>query len=156
MMGGMIQLPYIVDVHLRWSDTDAYGHVNNVMFLHLIEDARAMGLHAWLGAEKSLLNEGIIVARQEIEYLLPIKFRIPPVRVDMWVTRIGAKSFDLGYEIYDPEDVGDNSYAIAETTMVLYNFDDASTRNLTSSEKEILSRHTGDPADFRRRRSGDD
>ncbi len=151
MMGGMIQLPYIVDVHLRWSDTDTYGNINNVMFLHLIEDAQVMGIHAWLSATKSLLNEGIIVARQEIEYVQPLAFRIPPVRVEMWVTRIGARSFDLGYTVSDPDEVGENVYALAETSMVLYNYDDGSLRNLTDAEKEVLAKHTGEPVAFRRR-----
>lgn len=147
----MIRLPYIVDVHLRWSDTDAYGHVNNVTFLHLIEDARVMGLHAWLHPVETELNEGIIVARQEIEYLAPIKFRVPPVRVDMWVSRIGDRSFDLGYEISDPDEVGDETYAIAETTMALYNFDVGSIRELLAAERGILEQHVGDPVAFRRR-----
>ena len=37
---------YSADVPLRWSDMDAYGHVNNVQFLRLLEDARGgLGLH---------------------------------------------------------------------------------------------------------------
>ena len=35
--------PYRVNVPLRWSDMDAYGHVNNVQFLRLLEDARVIG-----------------------------------------------------------------------------------------------------------------
>jgi len=151
----MIQLPYIVDVHLRWSDTDPYGNVNNVMFLHLIEDARVMGLHAWLGASKSLLNEGIILAHQEVEYLMPLAFRIPPVRVEMWVSRIGSSSFDLAYSMSDPDEAGDNLYAIAETSMVLYKVDDGSVRPLRDGERAILEKHLGEPVDFRRRNIDD-
>ncbi|MDQ1536954.1 MAG: acyl-CoA thioester hydrolase, partial [Actinomycetota bacterium] len=33
----MSQPTYAVDVPLRWSDMDAYGHVNNVQFLRLLE-----------------------------------------------------------------------------------------------------------------------
>ena len=35
--------PYRVEVPLRWSDMDAYGHVNNVQYLRLLEDARVVG-----------------------------------------------------------------------------------------------------------------
>src|ERR687886_344809 len=31
---------------LRWSDMDAYGHVNNVQFLRLLEDARVVDARA--------------------------------------------------------------------------------------------------------------
>jgi len=38
---------YLVDVPVRWSDMDAYGHVNNVQYLRFFEDARieAFGAH---------------------------------------------------------------------------------------------------------------
>ena len=38
---------YRVEVPLRWSDMDAYGHVNNVQYLRLLEDARVIGFREW-------------------------------------------------------------------------------------------------------------
>ena len=66
---------YRVNVPLRWSDMDAYGHVNNVQFLRLLEDARVIGFEEWFGQDRSVLDEGILVARHEIEYLAPLLFR---------------------------------------------------------------------------------
>ena len=37
--GAVPSSQYCVNVPLRWSDMDAYGHVNNVQFLRLLEDA---------------------------------------------------------------------------------------------------------------------
>ncbi|MFM6850406.1 MAG: thioesterase family protein, partial [Terrabacter sp.] len=34
--------PYAAQVALRWSDMDAYAHINNVQFLRLLEDARVI------------------------------------------------------------------------------------------------------------------
>jgi acyl-CoA thioester hydrolase len=89
---------------LRWSDMDAYGHINNVQFLRLLEDARVFTFGAQ-GAPGggSLLATGLIVGRQEIEYLEPLVFRAQSVAIDLWVTAIGGADFDLGYEIRDPE-----------------------------------------------------
>ena len=70
--------PYRVDVPLRWSDMDAYGHVNNVQFLRLLEDARVIGFEEWFGQDRSMLDEGVLVARHEIEYLAPLVFRHRP------------------------------------------------------------------------------
>ena len=84
---------YRVNVPLRWSDMDAYGHVNNVQFLRLLEDARGIGFQEWFGQERSMLDQGVLVARHEIEYLAPLEFRHAPMAVDMWATRISGASF---------------------------------------------------------------
>ena len=63
--------PYAAHVSLRWSDMDAYAHINNVQFLRLLEDARVIGFRDWFGQERSLLDEGVLVSRHEIEYRHP-------------------------------------------------------------------------------------
>ncbi|HHU11473.1 MAG TPA: acyl-CoA thioesterase [Intrasporangiaceae bacterium] len=129
---------------------DAYGHVNNVQFLRLLEDARVVGFEDWFGQDRSLLDEGVLVARHEIEYLAPLDFRHAPVRVWMWTMRLTAASFDVGYEIADPDGTG--RYARAETTLVLYDFATAGPRRMTPDLKASLERYAGDPVRFRWRR----
>jgi acyl-CoA thioesterase FadM len=99
---------YAVDVALRWSDMDAYGHVNNVQFLRLLEDARVAALADWLG-NHDMLDSGIVVNRHEIEYLAPLVFRPAPVRIRLWPTAITATGFDVAYEMVDPPEVGTGS-----------------------------------------------
>jgi len=141
--------PYRVDVPLRWSDMDAYGHVNNVQFLRLLEDARVIGFQAWFGQDRTLLSEGVVVARHEIEYLAPLDFRHAPISVDMWATKIAGSSFNLAYEVRDPDDVGLTLYARAETTLVAYSFGSASPRRLRPDERTALKGVSGDPVPFR-------
>ena len=49
---------------MRWSDMDAYGHVNNVVYLTYLEEARVDMLFA-LGSDHGdkALAEGVLVAR---------------------------------------------------------------------------------------------
>ena len=145
----MSERPYRVDVPLRWSDMDAYGHVNNVQFLRLLEDARVIAFEQWFGQDRSLLKEGVVVARHEIEYLAPLDFRHAPITVDMWATKIGGASFDLAYEVRDPEAVGTTLYARAETTLVAYDFGAADPRRLRQDERAVLKGVAGDPVPFR-------
>lgn len=140
---------YRVEVPLRWSDMDAYGHVNNVQFLRLLEDARVTGFEEWFGHGRSLLEHGVLVTRHEIEYLAPLPFRHAPVAVDMWVTRIAAAAFDLAYDMRDPESVGDTFYARAMTGIVVYDFERAAPRRMTPEEKVALEAHVGEPPAFR-------
>ncbi len=140
---------YRVTVPLRWSDMDAYGHVNNVQFLRLLEDARVTGFEQWFGRDKALLEEGVLVTRHEIEYIAPLTFRHAPIAVDMWCTKVGGAGFDLGYDVRDPDGVGEGHYARAETGLVVYDFPSSRPRRIRPDEREILQAHLGLPVPFR-------
>lgn len=143
---------YRTDVPLRWSDMDAYAHVNNVQFLRLLEDARVIGFEQWFGQDRPVLSEGILVTRHEIEYLAPLAFRIPPIVVEMWATTIGGAGFDLAYEVHDGREGNDTIYARAETGLVLYDFTAGRPRRMDAALREVLQRHSGEPVAFRWRR----
>lgn len=135
-------------VPLRWADMDAFGHVNNVQYLRLLEIARIESLGQILG--EAVLG-GIVVARHEIEYLAPMDFRLAPVAVDLWVTRVGRTGFDVGYHVQDPPEVGERRYAVAATTMVLFDPVGGRPRALTAGEVAGLQPHLGEPVAFRGR-----
>lgn len=141
--------PYRTQVPLRWSDMDAYGHVNNVQYLRLLEDARIIGFREWFGEDRSLLDAGVIVSRHEIEYVAPLTYRPQPIEVDMWVTGIHGAGFTLGYAVRDPESLGETIYAIAETGIVLYDFTTSRPVRLSPEDKAILVGHEGAPVAFR-------
>lgn len=142
--------PYVVEVPLRWSDMDAYGHVNNVQYLRLLEDARVIGFREWFPDRPTLLDEGIVVTRHVIEYRAPLTYRPEPVEVDMWVTRVHGAGFDLGYVVRDPSGVGDCTYAVAETGLALYDFATARPRRLEPAARDALAAHVGEAVTFRR------
>ena len=141
--------PYRVDVPLRWSDMDAYGHVNNVQFLRLLEDARVVAIREWFTGRPSMLDEGIVVSRHAIEYRAPLTFRPAPVEVAMWVSHVHGAGFDLGYVVRDPQGVGEAVYAVAETGLVLYDFTAARPRRLSPEVRTELALHAGEPVSFR-------
>lgn len=143
--------PYRTEVPLRWSDMDAYGHVNNVQYLRLLEDARVLGFRDWF-PDRDVVSDGMLVTRHEIEYLVPLVYRAAPIEVEMWVTQLGGGSFGLGYRICDPEHVGSVVYAVAETGLVVYDLDAARPRRLSPQARAILDGHLGEPVPFRRAR----
>jgi acyl-CoA thioester hydrolase len=137
---------------------DAYAHINNVQFLRLLEDARVIAFRDWFdgtdAGDKSLLDEGVLVSRHEIEYRRPLGFRHEPVEVRMWVSRVGGAGFDVAYIVTDPDGVGDGTavYAVAETELALYDFTTSSPRRMRPEERARLDEHVGEAAPFRRRR----
>lgn len=140
-------------VPLRWSDMDAFGHVNNVSFLRLLEDARVLSMSRWFGDGLSVVERSVLVARNEIEYHTPLEYRLEPVEIDIWVTKIGGAGYELAYVVGDPPEVGEQQqYAVAATTMACYDFATDSARRIAPSEREALTPLLGPRAPFRRRR----
>ena len=142
---------------LRWSDMDAYGHVNNVQFLRLLEDARVVAFAA-AGSDEggSVVETGLLVARSQIEYLEPLVYRTVPVAIDLWLTDLQAASFDLGYEVLD--EAGETGsrprvYARAETTLVLFDRVNDRPRRVTPAERERLEAWRDEPVRWRHKRA---
>lgn len=148
-----------VPVQMRWADIDGYGHVNNAAMLTLLEEARiatfwSAGVDGEQRKDTQVLGAGAgatshtLVARQEIEYLAPLVFTQVPVRVDLWVGRIGGASLDVCYEVFDG---GGSVCAKAATAVVLVDAASGRPRKLTPEERAALELLQDEPIVFRRR-----
>ena len=126
-------------VFVRWADLDAFGHVNNAVYLTYSELARV----EWGGKQFAPKDPGSVlvemtVAHSEVDYLLPItKFGVD-YDVNLWVESIGNSSFTLGYEL-----IGDNGvvHAKVKTVQVAVSLETKKSRPLTSSEREFLHQY---------------
>ncbi|MEU0403710.1 thioesterase family protein [Streptomyces sp. NPDC006197] len=127
---------------LRWSDMDAFGHVNNVNFLRYLEEARTDFTFAYAGAVGERASSAVsVVAHHDIDYLRPLLYRPEPVTVEMWLTKLGETSFTIAYELKDAPGAGtDNTvYVRAATVMVAYDLAAARPRRLTADERAFLA-----------------
>ena len=90
-------------VHVRFSDVDVYGHVNNVKYFEYFQEARLLYLTSRLWGEvaRDVPRASIVVAQTDVDYKLPILFRAEPY--DCWsqVVRVGTRSLTLESEIRD-------------------------------------------------------
>ncbi|TQF03167.1 acyl-CoA thioesterase [Kitasatospora acidiphila] len=131
---------------LRWSDMDAFGHVNNVVFLRYLEEARIDFMFrqaAEAGAGE--FAGGSVVARHEIDYKRPLVHRPSPVTIETWVTRIGGASVTVAYEIKDVADDGTETvYIRASSVVVPYDLKAARPRRISPVERKFLSRFLED------------
>lgn len=89
---------------VRWSDVDAFGHVNNAAFLRILDDARFTTFPT-MGIDPSgaLTDTILVVGKHEVDYLAPLAFTTRPIEVELWVPRVGTSSVDFAYEVLDPE-----------------------------------------------------
>lgn len=113
---------------VRWDDIDAFGHVNNAKYLTYIQEARFL----W-----SPFME-MVVAKAEVDYLVPIYVGGRFYDITLWVEQIGNSSFTLGYEV-----IGDNGvvHAKVKTVQVAVSMETKKSRPLTDSEREFLKQY---------------
>ena len=125
---------YTYHCALRWSDLDAYGHVNNARFLTLYEEARVAML--FTGARKAgltSLEAGVVIARHEIDYLRPVDYG-DDVKIEMWLDEIRASRFVVAYEMFDGGAVASR----ARSVCVPFDLAQGRPRRLTDAETEFL------------------
>jgi len=75
--------------YVRWDDLDAFGHVNNAVYLTYAQEAR----FAWSGILE------MVVARAEVDFIAPIYDGDTFLDIELWVSAIGNSSFTMTYEI---------------------------------------------------------
>ena len=113
---------------------DAYGHVNNARFLTLYEEARvAMFFTGARASGLTSFEEGIVIARHEIDYLRPVDYS-DPVRIELWISELRAAQFTVDYRLFDGEVLASR----AKSVCVPYNLAQAHPRRLTPEERDFL------------------
>ncbi|PJJ71905.1 acyl-CoA thioester hydrolase [Diaminobutyricimonas aerilata] len=155
-----------VPIRLRWSDLDAYGHVNNAEMLRLLEEARIQAFwetdevsaeHA-IGGSTAVLDGRpgadtlTLIARQEIEYLAPVPYLRQPLDVQMWLGRLGGASLEVCYEVFSPVGAEPRTaYARAATTIVLVDAASERPRRINDRERAAWTPFLDDPIVFTKR-----
>jgi acyl-CoA thioester hydrolase len=111
----MMPQMYSTPIELRFSDLDAYGHVNSAVYFTYLETARVK-LFKDFFREVSEQDIFTIVARAECDFKLPITL-YDNVIVTLWVAKTGRASFEIEYRLHDDRE---KTYATARTTMVCF------------------------------------
>lgn len=78
-------------IEIRWRDVDAYGHVNNAVYLNYLEEAR----DAWVGSVLGRVSSNtwdFVLARVEIDFRSELTQEDGSVTVTCELERIGRSS----------------------------------------------------------------
>jgi len=152
-----------VPIPLRWSDFDAYAHVNNAEMLRLLEEARIQAFWrpddgAAPGVATAVLDarpgaETIsLIARQEVEYLAPIPYMRAPIDIEMWIGRIGGASLEICYEIFSPVGVTPRVlFTKAATTLVMVTAATGRPQRITDDLRTVWAPYVEEPVSFTKR-----
>ena len=163
-----------VPIGLRWSDLDAYAHVNNAEMLRLLEEARiqafwtadaaaagteeAASEPSALGATAAVIDGRpgadtlTLIARQEVEYLLPIPYLRQPLDIELWIGRLGGASLEVCYEVFSPEGVSPRVlFTRAATTLVMVSAASGRPRRISEAERAAWTPYLDAPVVFTKR-----
>lgn len=112
--------PVVVEIPLLWGDQDAFGHVNNVVYLRWCETARVEYLHRvgiWVPLPPR--GTGPILASIRCDYKRVLNYP-DTVHVGARVTRIGNSSIRMEHCI--ASESLDAVAAVADSTIVLLDY----------------------------------
>jgi acyl-CoA thioester hydrolase len=121
------------EVEVRFSDTDAMGHVNNARYLTYCEIARAAYYEAVTGRQLPLgvhgATEGMILADIRVTYRAPA-FYGENLSVETRVVRIGNSSFTMEHRLTAPDSRYGTARLVATAESVLVSYDYAAERTI--------------------------
>lgn len=129
---------YVVQVPVRWSDMDVYAHINHARMVTLLEEARI----PWLfydGRPTASLRAGCVVADLHVKYQMQLRHDEGPLEVTMYVEKVRAVDFVVGYEVRARDaDPLSKPAVIATTQLVAFDVDNQRLRRLDADERGYL------------------
>lgn len=134
-------MKHITQIQTRFSDIDAMGHVNNAMYLNYFESARMDFFREVLGEDWDWQKQGILLARNEIDYLQPV-FIDERIKVELFCSHIGTKSFTLDYIVSDNK--SDEVKTKGRSILVCFNNEEKESIEIPEKIRIVLEKYTID------------
>jgi acyl-CoA thioester hydrolase len=122
-------------IEIRWRDVDAYGHVNNAVFLTYLEEARDEWLERALGAEGDAWD--YVIARVEVDFRRELTLEDDRIVSRCALHSLGTSSIRTREEL---RTLGGEVAAEAEAVLVARDRETKRSRPLSARERAALER----------------
>jgi acyl-CoA thioester hydrolase len=125
-------------IEIRWRDLDAYGHVNQAVYLTYVEEV----LDAWVGTVLGLTEGRVwdyVAARVAIDYRTELRLPDREVVGSCSLVRVGNSSVTARIDLRAPDD---RRAAEAEIVIVARDPDTGRSRPLLEQERKAFERST--------------
>jgi acyl-CoA thioester hydrolase len=123
----------VTSVEIRFADIDAMGHVNNAVYFSYFEQARMAYFKERVARIWDWNEDGVIVARNEIDYVFPV-FLNDRMVIRLWVEHVGSKSFTVCYRVV----VGERLCATGKSVLVCFNHKNKATQVLPEAWRTVF------------------
>jgi acyl-CoA thioester hydrolase len=127
------------EVPVRWSDIDMYQHINHATMVTILEEARIPFLREPFGADITTI--GLLIAEVKVTYRGQLRLVDSPLQVTVWVNRLRAVDFTLGYEVRSVNAAPATRPAVlAETQLAAVHIQEQRLQRLSPAQREYLQR----------------
>lgn len=132
-----------VDVYVRFCETDAAGHVNNVSYFMYLEEARTKLFKEMGMGVDSDTSLSFIIASTKCDYVAQA-YAGEQLQISSAVEQIGTKSFRIKHMIKNVD--MDTRIAEGSATMVCFNYEEQKTVSIPNFlRKNLESKMTNHP-----------
>ncbi len=130
---------FLAPVPVRWSDIDMYQHINHATMVTILEEARVPFLKEAFAVD--IASTGLLVADIRVTYKGQLRLADSPLQVTIWVERLRAVDFTLGYEVRSVTAEPESKPAvIAESQLVAFHIEEQQLVRLAPHHREYLQR----------------
>ena len=130
---------FVTPIGVRWSDIDMYQHVNHATMVTILEEARVPFLAPAFGP--TITEVGLLIAEVKVSYKGQLRLVDSPLQVTIWVSRLRAVDFTLGYEVRSVSADPDSRPAvIGETQLAAFDINEQKLVRLSPTHREYLER----------------
>ncbi|MCC9041520.1 acyl-CoA thioesterase [Myroides sp. M-43] len=131
-------------LEIRWSDMDALGHVNNVMYIDYFQIGRGFYMNQ-ASTTWDWYKHMFVIANISCNYLKEINLSVKHPRVGVRISKMGSKSFEIEYTIVSE---GENRelivHAIGTSTQVMIDIQEKKTIEIPNwLREEVLAFEPG-------------
>jgi acyl-CoA thioester hydrolase len=131
---------FTTPVPVRWSDIDMYQHVNHGTMVTILEEARVPFLTEPFAGDFD--TTGLLIAEVKVTYKGQLRLADSPLQVTIWVNRLRAVDFTLGYEVrsvlVDPDS---KPAVLAESQLAAFHIEEQRLVRLAPHHREYLQRY---------------
>tara|TARA_R110002050_G_scaffold300621_3_gene471034 strand:- start:8508 stop:8921 length:414 start_codon:yes stop_codon:yes gene_type:complete len=113
-------MKFFSPIDIRFRDLDALGHVNNVVYMTYVEQARVRYFDAVFGTRHDWDEWGVLLARTEINYIQPLLFK-DVAKCGLECVAIGNKSMEFEFKMFKTVDGNDIEVASGLNVLVAFN-----------------------------------
>jgi acyl-CoA thioester hydrolase len=131
---------FTTPVPVRWSDIDMYQHVNHGTMVTILEEARVPFLTEPFAGDFD--TTGLLIAEVKVTYKGQLRLADSPLQVTIWVNRLRAVDFTLGYEVRSVLADPDSKPAVlAESQLAAFHIEEQRLVRLAPHHREYLQRY---------------
>lgn len=135
---------FVASVPVRWSDIDMYQHVNHATMVTILEEARVPFLAPAFRADAA--STGLLIAEVRVGYKGQLRLVDSPLQVTMWIQRLRAVDFTIGYQVRSVHAAADSRAAvIADTQLAAFDINEQRLVRLSAEHRAYLTRWLRQP-----------